>query len=391
MITVIKNVEVYAPEHKGIQNVVIAADKIEGIYDDLNVPENFVKINVLDGTGKILVPGFVDSHVHIIGGGGEGGFKTRTPEIPLSELIKAGITTVVGCIGTDNVCRDMRELLAKAHALDEEGITTYCYTGSYDIPVKTLTDSIKEDIMLIDKIIGVGEIALSDNRSSQATFQQFVNIVAQARVGGLLAGKAGIVHVHLGDGIRKLEYLFEMIENTEIPARQVFPTHINRSDKLFEVGVEFCKRGGYADLTTSSDPDNMEEGELRASEALRLMLEKEVPEERITFSSDGNGSMPLFNKKRQLVGLGVCSVSSLFSEVKEAIFKERVPFEKAIKVITSNPAEVLNFKHKGRIEAGRDADIVLLEKETLEITEVISRGRILMENKELLAKGTFEK
>ena len=237
MITVIKNVNVYAPEKLGKKDVVIVSDKIEGIYDNVNIPNDFIEIKVIDGKDKILFPGFLDSHVHIIGGGGEGGFRTRTPEISVISLVEAGITTVVGCIGTDGVCRSMRSLIAKAKGLEEEGITSYCYTGSYEIPVKTITESIKGDFMMVDKVIGVGEIALSDHRSSQASYQEFVNTVAQARVGGLLSGKAGIVNVHLGDGARRLEYLFKIIEETEIPPTQLLPTHINRSDKLFEVGL----------------------------------------------------------------------------------------------------------------------------------------------------------
>lgn len=391
MITIIKNVRVLSPEDLGIKDIVLLGDKIEGIYDSIAIPKDFLNIEVIDGKDKIAVPGFVDSHVHIIGGGGEGGFKTRTPEIGLSEFIKAGITTAVGCIGTDGVCRNIRGLIAKARALEEEGITTYCYTGSYDIPVKSLTESVKSDIMLIDKIIGIGEIALSDHRSSQATYEQFANIVAQGRVGGLLSGKSGVVNVHLGDGARKMEFLFNLIENTEIPPKQLLPTHVNRSRKLFNVGVEYTKKGGFIDFTTSSDPDFLEEEELLASEALKLSLEKGVPLENITFSSDGNGSMPIFNKNREFVGLGICSVSSLYREVKRSVLEYKIPLEGAIKVITSNVADVLKLNSKGRISQGKDGDIILLDKETLEINTVIAKGKTMLLNCELLVKGTFEK
>ena len=39
--------------------------------------------------------------------GGEGGFSTRTPEATLSSITTAGVTTVVGCLGTDGTARDM--------------------------------------------------------------------------------------------------------------------------------------------------------------------------------------------------------------------------------------------------------------------------------------------
>lgn len=390
MITVIKGIKVYSPEYQGEKDVVISSNKIEGIYEDLKIPTDFININIIDGKGKLLFPGFIDCHVHINGGGGEGGFRTRTPEIKLTDLTRAGITTVVGCIGTDGICRDMRSLIAKAKALEEEGITTFCYTGSYEIPVKTITDSIKGDLMMLDKVIGVGEVALSDHRSSQATYNEFANTVAQARVGGLLSGKAGIVNVHLGDGARKLDYLFSLIEETEIPATQLLPTHINRNKSLFEYGEEYVKKGGFIDLTTSSDPNFLEPGELSASEGLKILLEDGIDISNVTFSSDGNGSMPIFDNDGKLVGLGICSVATLYGEVKECIKKYNIKIEDAIRVITSNVASVLKLDHKGSIDEGKDADLVLVEESSLEIDTVIAMGKIMVQNGEPVVKGTFE-
>lgn len=390
MITVIKNINVYAPENLGQKDIVIVSDKIEGIYDNVNIPNDFIDIKIIDGKDKILFPGFLDCHVHIIGGGGEGGFRTRTPEISVISLVEAGITTVVGCIGTDGVCRNMRSLIAKAKGLEEEGITSYCYTGSYEIPVKTITESIKGDLMMVDKVIGVGEIALSDHRSSQASYQEFVNTVAQARVGGLLSGKAGIVNVHLGDGARRLEYLFKIIEETEIPPTQLLPTHINRSDKLFKVGIEYAKKGGFIDLTTSSDPKFLEPGELRAGEGLSLLLKNGVDIKHITFSSDGNGSMPVFDNNGKLIGLGICSVKTLYREVKDSILEHNVPIEEAIRVITSNVAELLKLSNKGKIEVGRDADFVIVNKYNLDIDIVIAKGKVVVKDGESIIKPTFQ-
>lgn len=390
MITIVKNIEVYSPEYLGKKQVVIVNDKIEGIYNNINIPRDFININEVNGEGKLMFPGFIDSHVHIIGGGGEGGFSTRTPEIKITDLISGGITTVVGCIGTDSVCRDTKTLVAKARALEEEGISTYCYTGSYDIPVKTLTSSIKEDLMLIDKFIGVGEVALSDHRSSQPTYEQFVNLVASARVGGLLSNKAGIVNVHLGGGARKLDMLFSLIENTEIPAEQLLPTHINRSIELFNMSIDYIKKGGYVDLTTSSDENFLDPGELTASKGLKKFFDLKIPIEKITFSSDGNGSMPVFNENRELVALSICSVKTLYNEVRNAILLEGVPIEKAIMVITSNVARLLKLKDRGKIEKGYLSDFVLVNKETLNISDVYARGKPLVKDGETIVKGIFE-
>jgi beta-aspartyl-dipeptidase (metallo-type) len=391
MITVIKNSEVYSPDYLGKKDIIINGNTIEGIYEKVDIPENFAEINIIDAEGKLTVPGFIDSHVHILGGGGEGGFKTRTPEIQISQIFKAGITTIVGCLGTDGVCRDLKSLLAKARALEEEGVSSYIYSGSYEIPVHTITGSCRSDIMLIDKIIGIGEVALSDHRSSQPTFEDFIKIAAEARVGGILSGKSGIINVHIGNGERGLNYLVRMAKETEIPISQVIPTHIDRNITLFKAGIEFAKLGGILDLTTSSDPGNLEKDEVKASTGLKMLLESGVPIDQIQFSSDGNGSMPLFNSKRELIGLGIGSVMSLYIEVRDSVLKDGVKFDDAIKVITSNVADHLKLKGKGRIIKDADADVVILTKNDLNIDSVISGGKEVIKNGELLVKGIFEK
>ena len=390
MISLIKGCRVYAPSDIGIKDVLVAGNKIEIIDDNIDLGNTSIEVNIIDGINKLMFPGFIDSHVHIMGGGGEGGYHTRTPEIQLSSLIKNGITSVVGCIGTDSICRDMHALIAKAKALKEEGISAYVYTGSYEVPVKTATDSIKSDLMLIDEVVGVGEIALSDHRSSQPSFDDFVNLVAQSRVGGLLSSKSGIVNIHLGEGMRRLKYLFDLLDKTEIPPEQLLPTHINRNSELFKMGLEYVDKGGYIDLTTSCDLDHMENGELRAGEGLKNFLDNNLPINHITFSSDGNGSMPRFDSDGKLAGLGICSVSSLYREVKFAINECNVPVSKAVSVITSNVAELLKLKNKGAIEIGKDADMIIVDKSSLDIDIVMAGGKIMVENGEAVIKGTFE-
>lgn len=392
MITIIKNAEVYKPEPAGIKDVLLINDKIAAIGDNISIhANNFVEIVEIDGKGKKLVPGFIDSHVHIMGGGGEGGFSTRTPEATLSVLTTSGVTTVVGCLGTDGVARDMVSLLAKARGLDEEGITTYIYTGSYRLPLKTITGEIMKDIMVVDKVIGIGEVAISDHRSSQPTFEEFVRAVADARVAGMLSGKAGIINIHLGDGPRKIDLLKRVINETEIPITQFLPTHVNRSRELFEECVNYAKNGGYIDFTGSEDPDFWEEtdGEVRFSKGLKRLLEEGVNQNNFTLSSDGQGSMPIFNDKKEYVGIGIGRSTSLIKAMKECVFKENIPLETAIRAITCNPAKILKLNKKGKIEANMDADLCLLD-ENLDIDTVIAKGKVMVKDKLPVVFGTFE-
>nr|WP_286183042.1 beta-aspartyl-peptidase [Bacillus sp. ISL-55] len=387
--TLIKNGDIYAPDYLGKKDILLVDRKIGFIQDEIELPEKFVEIKVINAKGKKVVPGFIDSHVHLIGGGGEGGFRTRTPEIQLTQATTAGITTLVGVLGTDGTTRTMPDLIAKARALEEEGITTYVQTGSYQVPVKTLTGKIEDDIILIDKIIGAGEIAIADHRSSQPTAEEMAKIASAARIGGMLSGKSGIVNVHVGDSFDHLKLIEEVVEHTDIPIRQFYPTHMNRNPHLFEAGIEYAKKGGWIDFTTSSIPKFLEEGEVKCSVGLKRMLEAGVDISQITFTSDGQASLPDFDKNGELIGLQIGQVSSLYEAVQEAVLTEGVPLETAIRVITANPATVLKLSQKGRIEAGRDADLVLLD-DNLEIDTVVAMGKVVVEKGVALVKGTFE-
>lgn len=394
MVTIIRNAKVYQPEYAGVKDILILGDRIAAVGEHLRADfGGSLEVQEINGEGMAAVPGFIDSHEHIMGGGGEGGFHTRTPEASLGDLIRNGITTVVGCIGTDGVGRDMTALLAKAHALENEGITTYAYTGSYQVPVHTLTDSLMKDIMMLDKVIGVGEVAVSDHRSSQPSFEEFARIAADARVAGMLSGKAGIVNVHLGDSERRLDLIRRVIHETEIPASQFLPTHVNRNEALFEECLDFAAEGGTIDFTGNEDIDYWETicDEVRVCRGIRRLLERGISSDRFTISSDGQGSMPVFNEKGEFQGIGIGKASCLLKEVRECVQREEIPLEIAVKGITSNPASILKLERKGHIKVGFDADICLLEEGTLELNTVIAKGQIMVRDGEQKVFGTFER
>lgn len=317
MIKLFKNANVYAPEALGINDVLVVGDKIAQIDKHIDWIAQGEYVEVIECKGKFMFPGFVDGHVHLLGGGGEGGYKTRTPELFLSDLIIGGITTVVGCLGTDGITRSVESLVAKAYGLREEGVSAYVYTGSYRLPLVTITGSIQKDIMMIDPVIGIGEIAISDHRSASPTVHDLAVAASDARVGGILSGKAGLVNIHLGDGKEKLAYLFQMQAMTELPYTQFLPTHANRNKTLFEEAIRYALEGGYIDFTTSTVQKFIDEGEIRACEAYKIGLEKGVLPSHMTFSSDGQGSLPAFDAYGNLEGLAVGRVTSLYDAVKK--------------------------------------------------------------------------
>lgn len=374
MITRISQAEVYSPAALGVQQLLVAGNTIAGLADQLDIQG--AEVFELDASGCLLVPGFVDSLAHIIGGGGEGGFTTRTSEMQFADAARAGVTTLVGVLGTDAVTRTLTNLLAKASAFNELGVTCYCYTGSYQIPARTLMADVMEDLVLIDKFIGVGEVAIADHRSSQPTADELKKLASQARVGGMLAGKAGIVSVHVGSAPAGLSLLHEVAQSSDIPLTQFYPTHINRNQHLLQMGFAYVAAGGYIDFTTSTTAQDLAQGEIKCADALLQAWQQGVNIHNISFSSDANASLPEFDSNNNFIGLGEGRIASLYEEVADAI-RLGVPTEIALQVVTQNPARILKLPKKGKVAVGADADLVLLDKTTLAIKAVMAQGRWL--------------
>lgn len=389
MLTLFKNADVYTPEHIGRKDILTGGGKILTIADSIEPPSG-IECEVISADGLIAVPGFIDSHVHIAGAGGEGGPSTRTPELQLSMLIEAGVTTVIGCLGTDGMTRTVESVLMKAKGLKAEGVSSWIYTGSYQVPTPTITGDVGRDIALIEEVIGVGEIALSDHRSSWPNTDELIRLVEHARVGGMLGGKAGIVNIHLGDQEDPFIPMYQVIERSHnmLKLTQFLPTHCNRNDYTLESAKEFAKRGGYVDITTSSYP-YFPEYEVKPSKCIPILLEAGVPIEKITFSSDACGSLPGFDENGNLVKLEMGLPSANFRELMDTVHQEGIPLETALKVLTSNPADILKLHQKGRLAPGKDADIVFIDN--TRIYHVMALGKFMMKDANILKKGSYEK
>ncbi len=389
MFTLFKKADVFAPEFHGRKDILISGQKIVAIADNIDAPIG-LECEVITADGLKVIPGLIDAHVHIAGAGGEGGPSTRTPELQLSMLVEAGVTTVIGCLGTDGMTRSVESVLMKAKGLKAEGVSCWIYTGAYQVPTPTITGDVGRDIALIDEVIGVGEIALSDHRSSWPSTDELIRLVEHARVGGMLGGKAGIVNIHLGDQHEPFQPMYDVIERSHgmLKLTQFLPTHCNRNDYTLESAKEFAKRGGYIDITTSSYP-YFPEYEVKPSKCIPLLLEAGVPIEKITFTSDACGSLPGFDENGNLVKLEMGLPNANFRELMDTVYQENIPLETAIKVSTSNPADILKLSKKGRIAINNDADLVFIDNKR--IYHVMAMGKFLMKDANILKKGSYEK
>jgi len=358
MLTLLTDAELYAPEAQGRCDLLLGGGQVlavaptgkEAAWAD-------VAQEVLALDGQRVIPGLVDIHAHITGGGGEDGASTKVPAPLLQSYVEAGVTSVVGLLGTDDITRSTAELLAGVRALREGGLSAWCWTGGYHLPATTLTGSVRGDIVHLDAVIGAGEVALSDHRSSQPTLEELLRIASDCHVGGIVARKAGVLHLHLGDGIRGLELIRAALEQSELPPRVFQPTHCNRRRALFEEALELAARGCHIDLTAFPVEDG--EDAYSAAEGLRRYLASDLPPERISVSSDGGGCLPVFDEQGQMIKMDI-GTSAALPETIATLVADGLALEQVLPAFTSNPADHLRLASKGRLTPGSAADLVVL-------------------------------
>lgn len=385
LLQLLRGAELHAPEALGRRDVLLADGKVAAIAESLPaVP--FAEEH--DLRGLRLIPGLMDAHVHLVGGGGEAGPSTRVPPVGLTQLSRAGITTVVGVLGTDGTTRTVADLVARTLGLRHEGLSAYCYTGSYELPVPTLTGSVRRDLVFVDPIIGVGELALSDHRSSQPTLDELLRVAADVHVGGMMSGKAGILHLHMGDGLRGFDLIRRALDHSELPPRVFHPTHINRNRRLFAEAGELAARGCSVDVTAFPPEDDPGDS-LYAAEAIERWLAAGLPAERLTCSSDGAGCMPVFDAHGHICAMDVGRPATLSDTLRELLARGHA-LATVLPIFTTHVADLLRLPHKGRIAVGADADLVALDPEG-RIDAVLARGTWLVRRGETVVFGPFER
>jgi beta-aspartyl-dipeptidase (metallo-type) len=381
MLTLIKNTRLYTPQKQGKKDLLIAGKKIVAIGDNLDVYLN-KHIAVFDAKGKIVTPGLIDQHIHVIGAGGKDGFASMTPEVTVSDLIACGTTTVSSLLGTDGTARNIRTLYSKVKALEQEGISAYMLCGYYGLDTVTITESIQGDMLFIDKVLGC-KIAISDIRSSYPTALELLRMLRDIRVGGMIANKKGILHVHLGSLETKMDVLFELVQKYHFPIENISPTHVGRTKELFDQAIEFAKLGGMIDITTGASQYTA------PYKSVLYALEKGVDIGTMTFSSDGHAGLTKLDENGKAIGVRKAPIEKNLEETIRLVKEGGLPIEKAFQLITSNPAKNLGLKDKGNIAVGSDADLCCFDDQ-LNLTDVFANGKQLMKDSKVMVKGNFE-
>ncbi|MDP4662985.1 MAG: beta-aspartyl-peptidase [Salibacteraceae bacterium] len=379
MLLLIKNANVLAPKAIGMKDILVGGGKILAIENSIESHSTF---QIWDAQGKTLTPGLIDQHQHITGAGGKHGFHSLTPEISATELVATGTTTVVGLTGTDGATKSIKTLYAKTKALELQGLSAYMFTGYYGLDPNYIMDSVQDDMIFIDKVIGC-KIAISDIRSSYPTDLELLRILREVMVGGMIGRKKGILHFHLGILNTKMDQLFRLVQEHDFPIKHISPTHVGRNVELFDQAIEFAKLGGMIDITTGAskytDPYKM----------VLHALDKNAPISNITFSTDGNAGLDKKDENGNLIGFRRAPITTNLSETVALIKQGGLDPELAIKLITSNPAKNLGLAHKGNISLGADADFCAFDSDW-KLTDVFALGKQWMRDQENLMKPLFD-
>lgn len=351
MIVLLKNGLVYHEGRFIDADLLTANSKIERIG---KIEESILRgweAQVVDCKNHYILPGLIDPHLHLAGGSGErGGFLSQSHRILISECVKGGTTTVVGTLGVDTSTKTMRTLLASVKAVNESGLTAYAYTGGYDIPPKTLTNCVRDDIIFVPEILGVGEIAIADRRAPEPDLQELAKAAIGSYVAGMLTGKAGVTHFHVGEGKRQLKTAWDLLANHEIHPRYFYFTHVERSEGLVVEAVKLAHQGSYIDFDVC-DCD--------LEKWYKFYRSIDAPIDKLSISSDA----------------GVNAPSDLWDEIRKCVLHYNFKLDELVLHATQVPAEVLQLKNKGHLQVGKDADLFVASQKDLEIQHVMSHGR----------------
>ena len=387
MFKLLTNAQLFAPQAMGLKTLLVCAGKVVYIGDGAPTLDPSLDVEHTDLEGAVLVPGLIDGHTHITGGGGESGAASRVPAPLLGQFTRAGVTSVIGVLGTDDLTRNTQTLVTQAYALREEGLSAWCFTGGYHLPLMTLTGSARSDIVNLDPVIGIGEFAISDHRSSQPSLQDILTLASEAHVAGLMTGKAGILHLHLGDGERGLALVRSAIAESELPARVFHPTHVNRNKPLFE---EACAL--VADLGCSVDltafPESDDDPGWSAAESILRYRQAGLPDGNLTISSDGGGCLPVFDKQGELLSMDIGSSHTLLDTVRHLV-AEGLGLDELLPYFTSNVATLMRLHYKGGIAPGQDADLLVLDS-NLNVQHLMANGRWHIKNGQQQILGSYE-
>jgi beta-aspartyl-dipeptidase (metallo-type) len=385
--TLIRGGHVFDPEDRGIADILIWDDRIAAVGANLPAPTGIGEGEIVEGLGRLVLPGLIDGHIHVMGASGLGGPTTRTTDLQIDRIITAGVTTVVSPLGADSLSRTIPALLGRAAALEAEGISAYCYTGGWKIPVPTLTGDPQADVVFIDRVVGI-KVSISEALAPACSMEDLCRLAHAAWTGGRIAGKNAVLHAHVGDHSEGLAPLQEVRRLTGIPADRLVATHANRNPHLWQQAQAYARAGGSIDLTAMQRPETAHPQAVPPAKAILEALAAGVPASRITLSTDSGAAYPRLDAAGRTAGQYMPGPGSLLQTIGELV-RDGLTWSQAIAFATCHVADLLGLRQKGRVAIGCDADLLILT-EAGKVEGVYGCGRLLVQGGRPIVRGAFD-
>jgi beta-aspartyl-dipeptidase (metallo-type) len=163
-----------------------------------------------------------------------------------------------------------------------------------------------------------------------------------------------------------MQCLFELLDCEKYPIEPawLYPTHLERSPALMREGITLAKRGAWVDI-------DVQEGDL--AKWVAFYMDNGGDLSKLTVSSDASKKGP----------------DSLFTQLRNCVRGHRLPLAKLLSLVTANTAEVLGLRHKGRLEVGRDGDILVLDKAEFDLVHVMAGSKAMVRDGNVVVREKF--
>ena len=360
-----------------VRDVRVDGDRIADIATDLSPTGDE---EVVDATDKLLLPGAIDAHVHFRQPGY--GHK-ETWETGSKSAAAGGVTTVVDQPNTSPPTTDGEAFDEKAELADAS-IVDWGINGG-------VTEDWDPDSLFSRPLFALGEVFLADSTGNMGIEADlFADAVARA------AEEDVVVTVHAEDATlfdesakdrtgddydawstyRAAEAEAAAVERAlEVGGDSAAQIHIAHTstpegaDLAHDAGAScevtphhlFLSREDYDDLGTKGRMNPP----LRSEERRAGMFERLVNGTIDIVATDHAPHTP----EEKDAGIwdapsGVPGVETMLPLLLEEARKDTIDYERVRDVTATNAAEIFDLPQKGRVKAGYDADLVLVDPDT---------------------------
>lgn len=380
---------VFAPDELGTADILsvsggIASISAPGALAPDAVSDILGDVSIIDCTGSLVMPGLVDSHLHILGGGGGQGFDTRIPELPADAILEAGITTCVGMPGVDTISKPPTALLARAAALNQQGVRAVAMAGGFHWPAPTVTGDLFRDLYALPQLVGV-KVALGERIATAPGVAELARLLSELEWLAGATGRAALLHAHLGTRNSAAVLIREALHHSGAAPERVHLTHANYTRDTLAAAIELGGLGCLIDVNPLLNPDRVA-GSVDPVDAVRQLLDAGIPVERLTLSTDGNASVP------RVTPSGTRETFSyqlgLLGTVRDLVASGVVGVASAISLVTRNPARALRLNPVGTLAVDAPADLLVTDS-GFSVRHVISGGELVVRDGRAVSPSQF--